>query len=421
MADQTPRLNLDTFAQGDENWSHTDTVEALDERAIVHGPIADRPASGTYDDELYHATDQDIIWRWDAAAEDWQYFAGKGSAAQRVTGTSYLTGLDVADAPTADTEALRKLELDNHTAVNNPHGTGLEDVRSEDNLVAGDVDMGGNSLQDIAALLASGATISVDAPIDGQSPGAETHLTTKGYVDSVAQGLDWQESVLEQRNDPPADPTDGDRYLVGSAPTGDWSANPDEIAEWGGDATAWEFFAPGEGWAVFVEDANVLETFVDGGWIDFGSAIDHGALNGLSDDDHEQYLHVDGRRPLTGPLDADDNEFENVGAVSETENVVADAGASYDIDLSNGGVHKITLTQNCDITLSGVDAAASNSATLVVEQDGTGGHSLTFSTTVLWPNGNPPTVSDGAGEIDRLAFTYIDGDWLGSEAGAGFQ
>ena len=23
-------------------------------------------------------------------------------------------------------------------------------------------------------------------------------------------------------------------------------------------------------------------------------------------------------------------------------------------------------------------------------------------------------------EIDRLAFTYIDGDWLGSEAGAGF-
>jgi len=57
----------------------------------------------------------------------------------------------------------------------------------------------------------------------------------------------------------------------------------------------------------------------------------------------------------------------------ETENVVADAGASYDIDLSNGGVHKITLTQDCDITLSGIDAAASNSATLIVEQDRTGG------------------------------------------------
>ena len=39
---------------------------------------------------------------------------------------------------------------------------------------------------------------------------------------------------------------------------------------------------------------------------------------------------------------------------------------------------------------------------------------------VLWPRGDPPSVTDGAGQIDRLAFTYIDGDWLGSEAGAGF-
>ena len=46
--------------------------------------------------------------------------------------------------------------------------------------------------------------------------------------------------------------------------------------------------------------------------------------------------------------------------------------------------------------------------------------SLTWSTAVLWPRGNPPSVTDGAGEIDRFAFTCIDGDWLGSEAGAGF-
>ena len=39
---------------------------------------------------------------------------------------------------------------------------------------------------------------------------------------------------------------------------------------------------------------------------------------------------------------------------------------------------------------------------------------------VLWPRGFPPSVTDGAGQIDRLAFTFIDGDWLGSEAGVGF-
>jgi len=54
------------------------------------------------------------------------------------------------------------------------------------------------------------------------------------------------------------------------------------------------FYDPNEGWAVFIESLNVLETFVDGAWVDFGSAIDHGALTGTGDDDHLQYLHVDG-------------------------------------------------------------------------------------------------------------------------------
>ena len=373
-----------------------DTVEALDELAIDRGPISSRPTSGDYDDQMYYAVDQRILWRWDAGSSDWNAAGGLGVSSQRLPVTSYLDAVDVSTLTAGDV---------------NLSGT----------LLLGDAaDVAGNPLQNVDTVTASGTAISVDSPVAGQSPQTETHLTTKGYVDSVAQGLDWQESVLERRNDPPATPSDGDRYLVDDAPTGDWSANADEIAEWDADAAAWVFYDPNEGWAVFIESINVLDTFVDGAWIDFGSAIDHGALNGTGDDDHLQYLHVDGRRSLTGSLDADDNDLENVGAVSETENVVADAGASYDIDLSNGGVHKITLTQDCDITLSGIDAAASNSATLIVEQDGTGGHSLTWSTAVLWSRGIPPSVSDGAGEIDRLAFTYIDGDWLGSEAGAGF-
>ena len=373
-ADAARKDGLDTVASDLSSVESdlTSQVTRFDELAIDRGPISSRPTSGDYDDQMYYAVDQRILWRWDAGSSDWNAAGGLGVSSQRLPVTSYLDAVDVS------------------------------------------------TLQNVDTVTASGTAISVDSPVAGQSPQTETHLTTKGYVDSVAQGLDWQESVLERRNDPPATPSDGDRYLVDDAPTGDWSANADEIAEWDADAAAWVFYDPNEGWAVFVESINVLETFVDGAWVDFGSAIDHGALNGTGDDDHLQYLHVDGRRSLTGSLDADDNDLENVGAVSETENVVADAGASYDIDLSNGGVHKITLTQDCDITLSGIDAAASNSATLIVEQDGTGGHSLTWSTAVLWPPGNPPSVSDGAGEIDRLAFTYIDGDWLGSEAGAGF-
>ncbi|WP_121741130.1 glycosyl hydrolase family 28-related protein [Natronorubrum halophilum] len=105
MADQTPRLGLGTYAQG-ENWDHTDTVEALDERAIVHGPIAERPTEGEYDDELFYAIDQGITWRWDASSEDWDYFSGQGCPGQPVPGTSHFesTRSEVTRAVHARTE-----------------------------------------------------------------------------------------------------------------------------------------------------------------------------------------------------------------------------------------------------------------------------------------------------------------------------
>jgi len=71
MADNTNRFGLNTYSQGDTNWDHTDTVETIDELAIERGAAADRPASGDYDDELYLATDQQILYRWDETETDW--------------------------------------------------------------------------------------------------------------------------------------------------------------------------------------------------------------------------------------------------------------------------------------------------------------------------------------------------------------
>lgn len=78
MVDKTPRLGLNTYGPGDDGWDHTDTVKAIDGHAIVHGLIDERPAEGEYDDELYHATDQESTWRWDADSEEWVYFGGRG-------------------------------------------------------------------------------------------------------------------------------------------------------------------------------------------------------------------------------------------------------------------------------------------------------------------------------------------------------
>ncbi|WP_222919746.1 glycosyl hydrolase family 28-related protein [Natrinema sp. SYSU A 869] len=102
MADETPRLGLGTYERGDD-WDHTDTVEALDEHAIVRGPIAERPSEGDYDDELFHATDQGITWRWDAASEDWEYFSGRGSDDQPIPGTSHFEAAQLVHARTKET------------------------------------------------------------------------------------------------------------------------------------------------------------------------------------------------------------------------------------------------------------------------------------------------------------------------------
>lgn len=61
-------------------------------------------------------------------------------------------------------------------------------------------------------------------------------------------------TCIAQQDDPPTGspgPVDGERYLVGPAPTGDWVGHEDDIAVYVG--TAWQFFTPEIGWLVFLQ------------------------------------------------------------------------------------------------------------------------------------------------------------------------
>ncbi|MGH7673244.1 MAG: tail fiber domain-containing protein [Gemmatimonadales bacterium] len=66
-----------------------------------------------------------------------------------------------------------------------------------------------------------------------------------------------------------------------------------------------------------LRDACTGDKHVEFSWIDGVPDSDHGALNGLADDDHPQYLRVDGTRALTGPLHA--GGFKIVGLAAGTE------------------------------------------------------------------------------------------------------
>ena len=124
--------------------------------------------------------------------------------------------------------------------------------------------------------------------VGGVTPTTTAHLTTKGYVDSLVQGLDWQDSVIDELTTPPGGESTGDRYLIIATASGAWAGREDDIAEYNG--SGWDYTSPSEGMAVWIEDINKQKTYNGSAWVLFGSTVDHGSLTGLGDDDHTQYL-----------------------------------------------------------------------------------------------------------------------------------
>lgn len=126
-------------------------------------------------------------------------------------------------------------------------------------------------------------------------PSINTDAANKEYVDSVIQGLDWQESVISKSiSTPPISPSIGDRYVIGSSPTGAWAGQTNNIALWNG--STWTIIVVDEGTAVWVEDENVLYTYNGSTWVKIGSTVSHTNLLGLTTgDDHTQYAYLFGR------------------------------------------------------------------------------------------------------------------------------
>lgn len=72
-------------------------------------------------------------------------------------------------------------------------------------------------------------------------------------------------SVISRTLDtPPASPANGDRYIVGSAPTGDWLGHAGKIALW--INAAWVFYTPKTGWIAWIEAESKLSVRSGGVW-----------------------------------------------------------------------------------------------------------------------------------------------------------
>jgi hypothetical protein len=102
-------------------------------------------------------------------------------------------------------------------------------------------------------------------------------------------------------SDPPLAPTERDSYVVFLG-TGVWLGKNDQIATW--DGGEWLFVVPVEGTEAYNQADNTEYIFDGADWIVAPVGItDHGALSGLGDDDHPQYLNEargDARYDLLG-------------------------------------------------------------------------------------------------------------------------
>jgi S-adenosylmethionine/arginine decarboxylase-like enzyme len=125
--------------------------------------------------------------------------------------------------------------------------------------------------------------------VGGITPVVGADLATKDYVDSLAKGLDWQDSVLSRAYSSPPTSSGTERYIITPTASGTWAGNDNGIAQYNG--SGWDVTTPNEGFATWVEDEDILYVFNGTAWVRFGSTVDHGNLIGLSDDDHPQYLN----------------------------------------------------------------------------------------------------------------------------------
>lgn len=69
---------------------------------------------------------------------------------------------------------------------------------------------------------------------------------------------------------PPGSPSNGDRYIVASSGTGDWSGEDGKVAAY--QNGAWEFYTPQTGWIAYVEDESILYKYESSAWSKFNIA-----------------------------------------------------------------------------------------------------------------------------------------------------
>lgn len=151
--DTTDFRELRTYALGDENWDHTDTVQAVEEDVPITDVLANRPSSDVPEGRKFLAEDARILYQYRptdnrADGDGWVPIAGLGSETEPVYGTAHLENLEVTEGLTSrgDTVATRRstktLDVLEYGADGDSDATTAADADAAVEAAAADADAG---------------------------------------------------------------------------------------------------------------------------------------------------------------------------------------------------------------------------------------------------------------------------------------
>jgi len=196
---------------------------------------------------------------------------GLGNSATRNVGSTEGTVCVGDDARLSDSRTPTAHDHDDLYYTEAEIDTTLGDYITKDGTTAftGDQSMDGNKITDLANPVSAG-----DA-------------TNKSYVDAV---VDTSSKIfaIDILITPPAEPADGDTYIVAESAEDDWEGQDNNIAVWNDGNSEWDYTAPA-GQKIWVINL-LMDYFWNGSeWVTLGSSISHTTLQDLAEDDHQQY------------------------------------------------------------------------------------------------------------------------------------